>query len=208
MAKPGFYKHWKLYKLMELLGKKKYETIGLLQMLWDGCAIKKKYEHSGNMIEAMAEWDGEPGKLVKAMIEVKLLDDKGGGIYEIHDWREHCPKYILMNEMRKEKEVKEERKVEEKYSVKRLTENIDPYSLNKKEIIEVLLGLDGNGMMNYDYWIKVIVNEYINEEKMYEVMELLKEIKDSRYYSKEKGVSKIDNEKAFIVKRIKEIIKN
>lgn len=53
---------------------------------WDGSLA----DMSDEDIELAADWMGEPGALVKALIEVGFLDGEPGA-YMIHDWHDHNP---------------------------------------------------------------------------------------------------------------------
>jgi hypothetical protein len=53
---------------------------------WDG----NLSDLSDEDLEMAAEWEGEPGKFVKALSEVGYLDGESGS-YLIHDWEQHQP---------------------------------------------------------------------------------------------------------------------
>ena len=45
---------------------------------------------SGEDVELAADWQGEEGAFIKALLEVGFVDGKEGA-YSIHSWQEHNP---------------------------------------------------------------------------------------------------------------------
>lgn len=106
MARPTLDGHRKFKRLVRDLGISKPLARGLLELLWD-CA-----NESGDPIfptitdiEAVCEWDGEPGVLAQKLVDLSLVDVQSDGTYMIHDYWDHCPDYV-----RKRLKREEERK--------------------------------------------------------------------------------------------------
>lgn len=82
--------HPKVIKLTRRLGIGRAQALGHITGLWmwalhnqpDGCL--EQYDDED--IEIAALWDGEPGALHKAMVEVRLIDSNN----QIHDWMEYA----------------------------------------------------------------------------------------------------------------------
>lgn len=83
-------RHPKIRKLIRRLG---YEAFFSLTCLWAFAAAHKPNGDLNGMdsedIELAAEWSGEPGTFVIALIELRLLDVDDAGNMNIHDWRDH-----------------------------------------------------------------------------------------------------------------------
>lgn len=85
----GFWDHWKTISLKAALG---LEGVESLQRLWCFAAMNKPdgvlSGLSVKALEMTCRWNGEQGKLVEALKELRFIDDVGGH-YELHDWKEH-----------------------------------------------------------------------------------------------------------------------
>jgi hypothetical protein len=205
MAKPSFYNHWKFKLLTAELQRSRVQTLGHIQMLWDSAASRNRHIFRAEEIEATIEWDGDEGKAVEALEKARLIDNLGDGQYAIHDWFEHCPEYIK----RKNKintDIKEEKKTKQEKDL--INEDLDPYGLEMDEYRKILKGLKGSfDGGNYSIYIDRLIDEY--EQVVGSTIllgDLIKDIKDARYYNEEKGVGKINNEKAFAIKKIKDML--
>jgi len=83
--------HPKTKKLARRVGK-----AGVLSLIWLllWCVDNRSDGDLAGMtaedIELAADWDGEPGVLVKALAEVGFLDGSEGS-YTVHDWADHQP---------------------------------------------------------------------------------------------------------------------
>jgi hypothetical protein len=74
--------------------------VGYLELMWQTAWSSGIVAFSdGDDAELGAEWEGEPGRLVAALLEGRWLDQSELGL-EIHDWWEHAPDYV-----RKRKEM-------------------------------------------------------------------------------------------------------
>lgn len=88
----GFLDHPKTVKLERKLGLAGFK--GLLR-LWFFCRENRPKGNFNGMtdddIEIAAKWDGEPGALVEAMIEIGWLNRNGNNALYVHDWQHHQP---------------------------------------------------------------------------------------------------------------------
>lgn len=100
MARPTLFTHRKFLKLSRLLGSEVL-ALGHLEFLWhaaneSGDPVLGEAED----VEALARWRGEPGALVKALLEcgcaggAGFIDARPDGQYEIHDYWHHAPEYV------------------------------------------------------------------------------------------------------------------
>jgi len=96
--KAGTAESMKFLVLKNQLRIPKYKVIGILDGLWyltslsaqDG-AIGK---FSDEEIAAWLEYDGDPGELIDHLVSRKFLDRCPVHRLIVHDWPQHCPKYI------------------------------------------------------------------------------------------------------------------
>ncbi len=85
----NYFEHPKIRRLVGLLG---HDAEIFPIRLWCYCGLYHTDDgvfsgYSVQEIEGVAKWNGEPGTMVKAMVQVGLLD-KTGKNYGIHDWQE------------------------------------------------------------------------------------------------------------------------
>lgn len=92
--KRGAPDHPKMYMLAELLGVPRYAAVGIVETLWH---FAQKYAAAGDVgrhpDEAVARgigWDGDPAKLIGALIKARWLDGCPCHRLRIHDWHEHA----------------------------------------------------------------------------------------------------------------------
>lgn len=92
--KSGCAEHPKTKELQRLMQAPLYRVIGVLEALW---YMTTHYADDGHImrlgagkIESWMEWDGAPGELIKWLQWTGFIDDDG----HVHDWLEHCPKYV------------------------------------------------------------------------------------------------------------------
>ena len=87
-----FFTHHKTKKLIRRIGD---AGVLALMRLWGYAAKHKPDGALLNMtvedIEIAADWNGEDGVLVVALIEVGFIDESPCGVYELHDWRINNP---------------------------------------------------------------------------------------------------------------------
>lgn len=103
MARPGCLNHPKFLTALRKSGASRALVIGSLEIIWMAC-----YE-TGNpilgdkfMVEAIAEWTGEPGKLFEALLtcggegQAGFIEEVPGqkGRYQVHDLFHHAPEYV------------------------------------------------------------------------------------------------------------------
>lgn len=89
----------KFKKLQRRLGfSKQREVIGLLESLWHLAQRECPRGDIGRLddesIAIELEWDGEPEKLVDALVETGWLDRCAQHRLVIHDWAEHAPRFV------------------------------------------------------------------------------------------------------------------
>jgi hypothetical protein len=93
MGRPGLGKHRKFARLARLLDSPALAR-GSLELIWDAA-----YENgdellgSGEDVEFIAAWKGEPGILLNALLESQFVDLNGSG-YRVHDLWDHAPDYV------------------------------------------------------------------------------------------------------------------
>lgn len=91
MAKETLTREGKFKRLVYIVGEPAPHVIGHLELLWhSGWASLDPFFRDSIDVEAAAEWDGEPGKLTKALVECRFLDPYGDG-FVIHGFWNHAP---------------------------------------------------------------------------------------------------------------------
>lgn len=93
--KSGCPEHPKFKRLAKLLGSPPtYHVAGILECLW---YMTANFADDGNIskvgvdsFEAWMGWGGEAGELWSTLIASGFLNDDG----TVHDWYDHCPKYV------------------------------------------------------------------------------------------------------------------
>lgn len=99
MARPGLLKHRKFIRLARIL-RSRYRAYGVLGLLWEAAYESgEPIVGDGDDVEALCDWDGEPGELVSAFQDcggvgpgfIVQLDD---GRFEVHDFWTHAPTYV------------------------------------------------------------------------------------------------------------------
>ena len=94
MAKAGLKDHPKFRRLVYILREPVPHVWGYLECLWmSGYQLRSDRIGDDIDVELAAEFQGEPGTLAKALVTSGFIDNKDG-IYFIHDFWEHCPKYV------------------------------------------------------------------------------------------------------------------
>jgi hypothetical protein len=89
--------HPKTKLLQKSLGIPLYQVVGILETLW---LMTAQYADDGDLsrlntsqIAAYLEWEKEALALIDSLVECGWLDREGDRL-RIHDWEDHCPKYI------------------------------------------------------------------------------------------------------------------
>lgn len=71
------------------------ESVGFLIDLWVTTAQSRPEGHldgwDATDIALAAGWRGDPKKFIDALLEAKLIEQNGVGVYQLHDWAEHQP---------------------------------------------------------------------------------------------------------------------
>ena len=87
-----FLRHYKTRALRKRLGA---DAVLSLQALWIWAAVYRTegilYRMDDTKIENAAEWDGQEGKFISALVELEWLDKLEDGTYALHQWTEHQP---------------------------------------------------------------------------------------------------------------------
>lgn len=88
----------KFKRLQRRLNLRRYETMGLLEALWRATIINAKQGDIGRLtneeIATEIDWPGDPDELIKSLTETSWLDADYSHRLLVHDWKDHCPKYI------------------------------------------------------------------------------------------------------------------
>ncbi len=102
MGRPGLTQHRKFRRLARTLGSALVAR-GAVEFMWDTC-YENGDEFLGDSadVEAAARWDGEPGRLTKALLDAGGGDGPGfieevrgrSGRYMVHDFWHHVPDYV------------------------------------------------------------------------------------------------------------------
>lgn len=86
--------HTKMARFERRLDLRRYEAVGLLELLWH---LATKEAPAGNIgklsdddIAMAVGWDGDPPALCDALVEAGWLDRHEGYRLIVHDWSQHC----------------------------------------------------------------------------------------------------------------------
>ncbi len=89
--------HIKFELLASLLGLTRWETVGILETLWQFCQF---HAYDGDltkfgpqMIAAWFGWKSEPEKLIDALVDSKWIDRIDNRLV-VHDWNDHAPNWV------------------------------------------------------------------------------------------------------------------
>lgn len=98
MAKLSLLGHPKFLLLCRLLRRPKYAGLGCLELIWNHAyAASSATIGSADYVEVLADWDGEPGSLVSALVNcggrgrAGFLVEVGDGCYAVHNLVKHLP---------------------------------------------------------------------------------------------------------------------
>jgi hypothetical protein len=87
--------HRKLYKLAALLNINRPQAIGHLHLIWwwalDNASDGSLQDIPSGVLEDVAGWSGEPGKLYNSLIESEWIDQDD---LILHDWQEYAGKLV------------------------------------------------------------------------------------------------------------------
>lgn len=81
------------------------QAVGMCGMLWNFTADHAPRgdvgKHGDFEIAVALEWTGDPSSLIEALVVTRLLDRHQSFRLLIHDWEDHCPRYVHGNLARK-----------------------------------------------------------------------------------------------------------
>ena len=110
MGRPGLTQHRKFRRLARTLGSALVAR-GAVEFMWDTC-YENGDEFLGDSadVEAAARWDGESGRLTKALLDAGGGDGQGfieevagrSGRYMVHDLWHHAPDYVRKRRARED----------------------------------------------------------------------------------------------------------
>jgi hypothetical protein len=96
--KRGTIAHPKTLDLSTSLNLPLYAAVGILESLWHFCQQYARRgdigRHSDSAISRAIGWDGEPSKLIAALIECRWIDICECHRLKIHDWPEHVDQSV------------------------------------------------------------------------------------------------------------------
>jgi hypothetical protein len=102
----GFLDHWKTETLISECGA---DSVLSLIRIWIFAAQNKPtgrlFGIKSTMIERVAKWRGEGGKLLNCLTDLRFIEQDADGVWCLHDWEEHNP-YAAHAEWRKERAKK------------------------------------------------------------------------------------------------------
>lgn len=88
----------KFKRLQRRLSESKRGVIGLLEGLWletaKNCPQGDIGKFANEEIAIMCDWDGDPQELIDALVDCRWLDVCEDHRLVVHDWSDHCPKYV------------------------------------------------------------------------------------------------------------------
>lgn len=95
--------HDKFRDLHKLIGAQSTaHTAGYLELLWAHASqVKCGPIFERHRIEKVADWIGEEGVLLNALIQVRFFDVLEDDCVAIHDWLEHCPEFVKKRDYQK-----------------------------------------------------------------------------------------------------------
>jgi hypothetical protein len=103
MARPCLNNCVKFKRLVQRLGLARPYVRGLLETLWDVAnEVGNPVIGTADDVETAAEWPGVPGALFDLLREGHWLDKAPGGRWQIHDFWDHCPEYVLKRARRED----------------------------------------------------------------------------------------------------------
>lgn len=96
--KVGAKDHIKVKRLKRALGIPLYQAVGILETLYQVCASSADDGGIGRYcdedIALELEWEGEPSKLIQALLASGLMDECQTNRLMVHDWLDHAPDFI------------------------------------------------------------------------------------------------------------------
>jgi hypothetical protein len=91
----------KFKRLQRSLSESQRGIVGLLELLWAGTAKNCPQGDIGRFenidIAVICDWEGDPDKLIDALVDCGWLDKSEDHRLVVHDWHEHCPTWVKGN---------------------------------------------------------------------------------------------------------------
>ncbi len=88
----------KFIKLQRRLQESRRGIIGLLEGLWlataRNCPTGDIGRFTNEEIAILVDWEGDPDALINALVDCKWIDRDDTHRLVVHDWAEHCPRYV------------------------------------------------------------------------------------------------------------------
>lgn len=100
--KRGAPDHPKFRRLASILQRPRFQVVGIMESLYHFTANYAKRGDIGKWsnaeIAAGIEWDGDPEKLVSALVECRLLDEDPAYRLLVHDWQSHADQTVARSD--------------------------------------------------------------------------------------------------------------
>ncbi|TWT91654.1 hypothetical protein [Neorhodopirellula pilleata] len=113
--KTGTTSHPKFRSLQKRLELPVYAVVGILETVW---MMAGQFADDGDLsrftddqIADAVDWPGDGSDLVEALVEHRWLDRTKNGV-SVHDWLEHCPKYVQDRLSKRQKRADQKQVVE------------------------------------------------------------------------------------------------
>lgn len=94
----GALDHPKMYALAERLAVNRAQAIGHMELLWAFTSTKAPAGDLGKWpltaVAQACDWMGDPATFMAALIAVRFVDEHPVHKYVVHDWHEHCPRFV------------------------------------------------------------------------------------------------------------------
>lgn len=124
--------HYKFRRLHAMLGLQSTAyTAGHLELIW-AHAHQTHPDIKCADVEFIADWYGESGKLLEALIECGWLDIVDDSTVQVHDYADHAPAYVKKRDYQKEymREYRKNKSAIEPISVSELLDAVSPNTSN------------------------------------------------------------------------------
>jgi hypothetical protein len=108
MARISLRSNPKFMRLARAIQRPQYQARGLLEMLWEAAHENGPVFKTLDDVEVVSTWDGQIGLLGASLVDCGLLDKVDDGFF-IHDYWEHCPKWVRDREAKRMHRAEERR---------------------------------------------------------------------------------------------------
>jgi hypothetical protein len=130
--------HYKFRRLHAILGLQSTAyTAGHLELIW-AHAHQTHPDIKCVEVEFIADWYGEPGKLLDALIECGWLDIVDDSTVQVHDYADHAPSYVKKRDYQKEYMREYRQRKDSLDSVRPNTSNVSPNTLPVSTLLDVV----------------------------------------------------------------------